>query len=56
MKELSPANSLARSCIVAIVEKAESKKDESKEINLEDQVELLKMENCALLRERLMST
>ena len=49
MKELSPANSLAMSCIVAIVEKAESKKDE-------DQVELLKRENCALLRERLMST
>ena len=49
MKELSPANSLARSCIVAIVEKAESKKDK-------DPVELLKRENCALLRERLMST
>ena len=36
----------------AMVEKAESKKDESKEMNLRDQVELLKRENCSLFRER----
>ena len=34
----------------AMVEKAESKRDESKEMNLRDQVELLK--TCSLFRER----
>ena len=33
-------------------EKTEVKKDDSKEVNLRDQVELLKRENCALLMER----
>ena len=37
---------------VAMEEKTEVKKDDSKEINLRDQVELLKRENCALLMER----